>query len=126
MSKAHDPHWRYIAVQFSGQKCSRQALSNAIKGRFRKEEWPEEELPQLTRFSWPHAIIKFPHFRALEGREVLPRMDWAIDGGARVSFKTETLRTSGTIKTLTDNLGILAERGPKEARPKGPGHMRRS
>jgi RNase P/RNase MRP subunit POP5 len=118
MSKAHDPHWRYIAVKFTGTAPSRSGLQNAIKGRFRKSGWPEEELPQLTRYKWPHAIIKFPHTRAIEGREVLPNMDWAIEGGEKLVFTTEPLRTSGTIKTLTDNLKILQVRGQKEPKPR--------
>lgn len=113
MSKAHDPHWRYIATHFDGPAVSRQAMQNALIGRFRKAGWPNEDLPQLTRFSWPHAIIKFPHYRSLEGRELLPKLDWAIDGN-KIQFATKTLRTSGTIKTLTDSLGILEERGSKK------------
>lgn len=125
MSKAHDPHWRYIAIRMTGTPVGRRAMQNAIIGRFRKSGWPDEELPQLTRHQWPHAILKFPHHRSHEGRTILPKMDWAIEGSERVTFKTETLRTSGTIKTLTDNLGILQERGKKEpagkTAPRSPG-----
>ncbi len=117
MSKAHDPHWRYVAFRLEGPNpVSRKALQNAIKGRFRKEEWPDEELPQLTRFEWPHAIVKVHHFRLSDCRNVLPKMDWAVEAAAKVSFQVETLSSSGTIKTLTDRLGILSDRGPAPSR----------
>jgi RNase P/RNase MRP subunit POP5 len=112
MSKAHDPHWRYVAFRLDGPNAiSRRALGNAIKGRFRKNGWPDEELPQLTRFEWPHAIVKVNHFRLADCRETLPTMDWAVEGEAKVSFKVETLSSSGTIKSLTDRIGFLKIRG---------------
>ncbi len=113
MSKAHDPHWRYVAFRLDGSTpIGRRALGNALKGRFRKNGWPDEELPQLTRFEWPHAIIKVHHHRLADAREGLPKMDWAIENDAKVSLTVETLSSSGTIKTLTDRLGILQVRGP--------------
>lgn len=112
MSKAHDPHWRYVAFRLDGDRpIGRPALVNAIKGRFRKLGWPDDDLPHLTRFEWPHAIVKVHHHRLAEAREGFPRMDWAIEGGTKVTFRVETLSASGTIKTLTDRLGILRQRG---------------
>lgn len=111
MSKAHDPHWRYVACRLEGSRpVSRRALQNALKGRFRKLGFEDPELPQLTRYQWPHAIVKVPHHRLADARAGLPKMDWAIEGGAKVALRTETLLSSGTIKTLTDRLGILTRR----------------
>lgn len=119
MSKAHDPHWRYVAFRLDGERpISRRALGNALKGRFRKDGWTDEELPQLTRFEWPHAIIKVHHHRLDDARAGLPKMDWAIENAAKVAFTVETLSSSGTIKTLTDRLGILADRGQPAPSPR--------
>lgn len=112
MSKAHDPHWRYVAVRFEGSRpVSRRGLQNALKGRFRKLGFEDAELPHLTRYDWPHAIVKVPHHRLADARAGLPKMDWAIERGDKVPFRTETLLSSGTIKTLTDRLGVLQKRG---------------
>lgn len=120
MSKAHDPHWRYVAFRMEGATVTRRALGNAIKGIFRKAGWPDEELPQLTRFHWPHAIVKVHHFRLAETRELLPTVTWAVEAAAKVAFTTETLSSSGTIKSLTDRLGILQDRGPGPEKPPKP------
>lgn len=111
MSKAHDPHWRYVAFRLRGDRpLSRRALGNALKGRFRKLGFPDEELPQLTRYEWPHAIVKVYHHRLAETRAGLPRMDWAVEDGAKVSFRVETLSSSGTLRALTQRLGVLKKR----------------
>ncbi len=112
MSKAHDPHWRYIAFRITSQtKLSRRAIQNAITGRARHEKLPEAELPQLTRYEYPHAIIRVPHTRVSDARRLLQNLTWAIDAATKHTLQVETLLTSGTIKTLTTRLNILQQRG---------------
>lgn len=110
MSKAHMPHWRYVALRLSGQKIGRRALQSALTGQARKHGIPDDRLPNLTRFDWPHAIVRFRHMDADAGRNWLPDMGWAIEGDKKHAIKVETMLTSGTIKTLTDRLGILQKR----------------
>lgn len=119
MSKAHDPHWRYVAVRLTGTGCSRSALGSAIKAAA-KAASVEGDLPQLTRFEWPHAIVKMHHFQLADSRNWLPAL--RAPGIESVA----TLSASGTIRTLTDRLDILQERGPKQdgsrkAAPARPG-----
>lgn len=117
VSKAHDPHWRYIALRIEGRAVSRRALQNALLGRARKEGVPDAEAPQLTRYDWPHAIVKVHHHRLAGARDWLPRLDFAVEGDAKVPLQVKTLSASGTIKALTQRLGILEKRG--EERPDG-------
>jgi len=117
VSKAHDPHWRYVAIRISGEtRLSRRAVSNAILGRARREEIPDDEAPQLTRYEWPHAVVRVHHFRLDAARAWLPSITWAVEAAAKVPITVETLSSSGTIKALTTRLGILTDRG--EAPPK--------
>lgn len=101
MSKAHDPHWRYVAVRLDGHRMDRRDVARTLGRWF--QSWPGAERPQLTRFDWPHAIVKVHHFRLADCRAVL-------DGETGV----ETLSSSGTIKALTMRLGILQDRGEKK------------
>ncbi len=120
MSKAHDPHWRYIALRFTGDtRLSRRAVSNAILGRARREEIPDEHAPQLTRYEWPHAVVRVHHHQLSATRAWLPNITWAFEAAAKIPVTVETLSSSGTIKALTTRLGILTERG--EAPPKTGG-----
>ncbi len=121
MSKAHDPHWRYIALQLAGPRpISRRSLQNALLGRARKEDIADALAPQLTRFEWPHAIVRVHHHQLAAAREWLPRIDFAVEGD-KTPLAVETLSASGTIKTLTDRLGILKERGKKDDKGRLPG-----
>ncbi len=115
MSKAHDPHWRYIALALGGGPATRRGLQNAVLGRARKEGVPDDEAPQLTRFAWPHAIVKVHHHRLAEARDWLPRVAFVVEGGEKLPITVATMKSSGTIRTLTDKLGILQERGSKDA-----------
>lgn len=101
MSKAHDPHWRYVAVKLDGPAMDRRDLSRALGRWF--QSWQGSERPQLTRFEWPHAIVKVHHFKLAELRA-------ALDAESGV----ETMSSSGTIKALTTRLGILKVRGEKK------------
>lgn len=122
MSKAHDPHWRYVAFRIHGETpLSRRSVQNAVLGRARREGVADDEAPQLTRYEWPHAIVRVHHFHLAAVRDWLPRITWAVEAAARVPVQVETLSSSGTIKTLTQRLGILQERGPPPAREKADG-----
>lgn len=114
MSKAPDPHWRYIALALTGGPVSRRGLQNALLGRARKEGITDDLAPQLTRFAWPHAIVKVHHHALAAARDWLPRVDFAVDNGAKIALGVSTIKSSGTIKALTEKLGILQERGSKE------------
>ncbi len=121
MSKAHDPHWRYVAIHMTGTGCSRSALGSAVKAAA-KHGGVEGDLPQLTRFAWPHAIVKMHHHQLEGSKQWLPGLRApGVDGA-------NTLSASGTIKALTDRLGILQERGKKggdaPARTRSPGPAR--
>ena len=110
MSKAHMPHWRYVALRLHSERPpSRRALQTALTAAARAAGVPEDRLPELTRFEWPHAIVRFRHMDVAAGRAWLPLLREVRDGGA-VAVRLETLSTSGTIKSLTDRLGILAKR----------------
>lgn len=130
MSKAHDPHWRYVALELDGPRpVSRRSLQNAIVGRARREG--VSDAPQLTRYAWPHAIVKVHHHALAAARAWLGRIDFAVEGEQKVPLRVRTLSSSGTIKALTDRLGILQERvEPKgaatPARPAGPGGHRQA
>jgi len=128
MSKAHDPHWRYVAFRLHGTRAlSRRAVQNAVKGRARKDGVPDDFAPQLTRYEWPHAIVRVDHRHLADLRASLPRITWAVEDTMRVDVRVETLSSSGTIRALTDRLGVLrqragdgAARSDRAGRPRGP------
>lgn len=126
MSKAHDPHRRYVALRLAGpQPPSRRALQNALLGRARREGVADEDAPQLTRYEWPHAIVRVDHTHLDHARQWLPRVDFAVHDGQKVPLHVQTLLSSGTIKTLTDRLGVLrrgrsAGQEPRRAVPRRP------
>lgn len=106
MSKAHFAHYRYVAVEMTGNAPSRRALQNAIGKAGKRQNIPDERRPQVTRFAWPHAILRFEHHDVDAAREWLGTLEQTQDGPIAV----RTLSTSGTIKSLTDRLGILTRR----------------
>lgn len=137
MSKAHDPHWRYIAFRLQApQAPSRSAVARAIDAAVARcgEDWPVQPeaagptRPQLTRYVYPDGIVRVHHYQVNAMRGVLGSIDaMKLDAGQQqVSIRTRA--TSGTIKTLTDRLGVLVERrdfsqGGKRVpvvQPKGP------
>lgn len=105
------PRPRYVAFQVTGaQPVSRRAFGNALKGRARQEGWGDNDGPHLTRYGWPHGIVRVEHTRQAACRHLLPTVTWAMEGGARVELAVETLSSSGTLKALTERLGVLKER----------------
>ena len=111
MSKVSMPRPRYVAFRIDGDKpVSRRAFNNALKGRARHEGWADADGPHLTRFGWPHGIVRVEHTHLAKCRELLPRITWAVEGDAKVTFAVTTLSSSGTLKALTDRVGVLRER----------------
>ena len=107
---------RYIAFKLTGTPISRRALGNALRGRARHEGWTEVDQPQLTRFLWPHGIVRVEHTHSAKARTLLEAITWASEGDRKSELRIETIATSGTLKALTGRLGILTERDAS-ARP---------
>ena len=111
MSKVSMPRPRYLAFEVqAAAPVSRKAFANALKGRARHEGWADGDGPHLTRYAFPHGIVRVEHTRQAAARDLLPRVTWAMEGGARVEFTVRTLSASGTLKALTGRLGVLVER----------------
>ncbi|MEA3137034.1 MAG: hypothetical protein QOC71_1315 [Thermoplasmata archaeon] len=111
MSKVAMPRPRYLAFEVkAATPVSRRAFANALKGRARSEGWPDSEGPHLTRYAFPHGIVRVEHTRSADCRALLGGVTWAVEGGARVELAVRTLSTSGTLKALTDRVGVLKER----------------
>jgi RNase P/RNase MRP subunit POP5 len=113
MSKIAMPRPRYVAFAVRAPvPVSRRAFANALKGRARHEGWPDADGPHLTRFAYPHGIVRVEHTHLAKARALLPAITLAMEGGTRVEFSVETLSSSGTLKALTTRLGVLADRAP--------------
>lgn len=112
MSKVSMPRPRYVAFRLAAATpVSRKAFGNALKGRARQAGWSDAG-PHLTRYAWPHGIVRVEHTHLARCRELLPTVAWAVEGSARVDLAVETLSSSGTLKALTERLGVLQERAP--------------
>lgn len=113
MSKVAMPRPRYVAFRVTAaQPVSRRSFANAVLGHARAAGWTDGEGPHLTRFAWPHGIVRVEHTRLAACRALLPGITWASESGARVPVTVATLSSSGTLKALTDRLGVLRERAP--------------
>lgn len=111
MSKVSMPRPRYLAFEVkAASPVSRRAFSNALRGRARHEGWSDADGPHLTRYAFPHGIVRVEHSRAAACRSLLTGLTWAVEGPARVELAVRTLSTSGTLKALTDRVGVLKER----------------
>lgn len=111
MSKVSMPRPRYVAFRLTGaQPVARRAFANALKGRARQEGWSDADGPHLTRYAWPHGIVRVEHTRLARCRALLPTVTGAMEGGGRVAFAVETLSSSGTLKALTERVGVLQRR----------------
>ncbi|MHB1262302.1 MAG: hypothetical protein ACYC2H_11375 [Thermoplasmatota archaeon] len=111
MSKISMPRPRYLAFEVkAASPVSRRAFANALKGRARHEGWSDADGPHLTRYAFPHGIVRVEHTRAAACRTLLAGLTWAVEGAARIELSVRTLSTSGTLKALTDRVGVLKER----------------
>jgi RNase P/RNase MRP subunit POP5 len=107
---------RYIAFRLHGPTAvSRRAFGNALRGRARHEGWQDADGPHLTRYEWPHGIVRTAHTHQAKTKGLLGRITWAVEGAGKVELKVETLSASGTLRALTDRVGFLQQRG--EAKP---------
>jgi RNase P/RNase MRP subunit POP5 len=105
------PRPRYLAFEVqAAAPVSRRAFANALKGRARQEGWSDGDGPHLTRYAFPHGIVRVEHTRQAAARDLLPRVTWVMEGVSRVDLAVRTLSASGTLKALTGRLGILTER----------------
>lgn len=111
MSKVSMPRPRYVAFELRATSpVSRRAFANALKGRARHEGWPDADGPHLTRYAFPHGIVRVEHSRAADCRALLAGVAWAVEAGQRVELAVRTTSTSGTLKALTGRIGVLAQR----------------
>ena len=105
------PRPRYVAFELaSATPVSRKAFANALRGRARHEGWPDADGPHLTRYAYPHGIVRVEHTHADKARRLLAAVTWAVEDGGKVELAVRTLSTSGTLKALTDRVGVLKER----------------
>ena len=109
---------RYVAFRIdSAGAVSRRAAGQAILAAARGHGMPSGAEPQLTRYAFPHGIVRVSHEHIAAVRRLLPAV--AEMGGATV--RVETLGTSGTLLALTSRLGVLSQRGePEGAAPPSP------
>ncbi len=111
MSKISMPRPRYLAFEVkAAAPVSRRAFSNALRGRARHEGWTDADGPHLTRYAFPHGIVRVEHTRAADCRALLAGVTWAVEGAARIDLAVRPLSTSGTLKALTERVGVLKER----------------
>ena len=105
------PHWRYIACHAASERSlERRAVQTTLTQAARAAGVPEDRLPQVTRIDGEHFIVKVRHMDLAGARAWLPAIRVVRLKGADVPVQIETLSSSGTIKTLTDRLGILRTR----------------
>ena len=107
MSKVSMPRPRYVAFRIDGPRpLARRAVGAAVRNAAKAAGWPDADAPQLTRYAWPHGIVRVEHTRAAGAKGLLQAIT-AIDGDA---VRVATLSTSGTLDALTSRLGVLTER----------------
>lgn len=99
------PRPRYIAFRIdAAAPLPRRSVGSAL--RQAAKAWPEGTAPQLTRFEWPHGIVRIEHTEQAAARKLLAGL--AVMDGTPV--KIETLSASGTLKALTTRIGVLTKR----------------
>ena len=76
----------------------------------RARDLPEARWPSLTRYDFPHAIVRVQHMDAWACRDWLAAGLKVKDGNGTTRLAVQTLSASGTIKALTERLGILLKR----------------
>ena len=101
------PRPRYVAFRIEAPKpLPRKAVAAGLRAAAKALALPEALAPQLTRYAWPHGIVRVEHTEAARTRALLGALR-DLDG---TPVKVETLSTSGTLLALTTRLGVLAER----------------
>ncbi|MEA3191243.1 MAG: hypothetical protein QOD77_1825 [Thermoplasmata archaeon] len=112
MSKVSMPRPRYLAFEVAaGAPVPRKAFASALRAAARAGGWAESDAPQLTRYAWPHGVVRVEHLHAARARGLLAGITWAQDGaGPRAEVRVRTLATSGTLKALAARTGVLGSR----------------
>lgn len=114
MSKVAMPRPRYIAARIdSPRDVPRRAFTQALAAAARDAGLAGEAVPQLTRYGDGHAIVRADHKHERAARLLLPLITHVADGGARWAVQVATLSTAGTLRALTDRIGVLRERAPR-------------
>ena len=99
------PRPRYVAFRIDGPRpLQRRAVGNALRAA--SKGWPEGTAPQLTRYEWPHGIVRVEHTHQGAARKLLAGITQVEADAVQV----ETLSTSGTLKALTERIGVLTKR----------------
>ncbi len=107
MSDVTMPRPRYVAVRIDGAApAPRRAFSGALRAAAQAAAWPDAAQPHLTRYAWPHAIVRVEHTQVAAVRALLESVR-TLDGRP---VRVACLSTSGTLKALTERLGILRTR----------------
>lgn len=107
MSNVTMPRPRYVAVRIDGATpAPRRAFGLALRAAAQAAAWPDAAQPHLTRYAWPHAIVRVEHTQVAAVRLLLEGLR-ALDGHP---VRVACLSTSGTLKALTGRLGILQTR----------------
>lgn len=91
MIKEKEGRRRYILFSVRGQ-ASRTDIIHALNNRYRAL-YGDDDLPWLTVFEGNTGIVRCPHTKKEEVREV-------INSITTPTFSLTTLKTSGTIKKL--------------------------
>lgn len=114
MSSVTMPRPRYVAFQLDGaEPMARRDVAAALSAAA-KAEW-KGTAPQLTRYGWPHGIVRCEHDQLKPLLALLDRMAGGWNGTT-----LRTLSTAGTILALTSRLGILAGRAEPPPPRAGP------
>ena len=105
---------RYVAFELSGREpLARRDVTQAITTAAKSTPGWAGPPPQMTRYSWPHGIVRVEHDQLAAVRKLLSGLAERLH-----DTKVRTLSSSGTLAALTGRLGILAERS--EPRPPAP------
>lgn len=105
MSKIAMPRPRYVAFRIEAERpIARRAVGQAL--RQASADWPQGTAPQLTRYEWPHGIVRVEHTQQAAAGALLAGLQ-NMEG---LSVRVRTLSASGTLKALTQRIGALTQR----------------
>lgn len=106
MSKLSMPRPRYVAFRITAARpVDRRAVANAVRDA--AGTWPAgATAPHLTRYAWPHGVVRVEHTEASALRALLVGLRRIGDQDVAV----DTLATSGTLKALAASTGVLIKR----------------
>jgi len=118
VSRIDMPRPRYVAFQVDvaqeGREVPRRAVQEALRAALRSGGTVVEA--QLTRYAFPHGIARATHDRQAALTQALGRLRGPEAGG----WSARTLGASGTLRALTDRLGVLHERDAQKGATPAP------